>query len=76
MEFDIEFLREIQVYLYVVVTGILVLVFYLYIYYLYSSDKKGKTNYEKNANIALYDDIHSTPVESRPLEDKNNGANK
>jgi len=62
MEFDIETLREIQVYAYVVVTGLLVVVFYAYIYYIYSSDKKGMTNYEINAKLALYDTLDSTPI--------------
>lgn len=76
MEFDIESLREIQVYAYVVVTGVLVFIFYSYIYHIYSSDKKGVTDYEKNAQIALDDDIDSTPVRDRTFEDKNDGVDK
>ncbi len=62
MEFDIERLREIQVYAYVVVTGLLVVVFYAYIYHIYNSDKKGLTNYEINAKLALDDALDSTPI--------------
>ncbi len=73
MEFDIETLREIQVYAYVVVTGLLVVVFYAYIYHIYNSDKKGKTNYELNAKLALYDALDSTPING--IKKTKNGVN-
>ena len=76
MEFNVEFLREVQVYAYVIVTGLLVVMLYSYIYHLYSGDKKGTTDYERNAKIALDDNINSTPISGASFEDKNNGANK
>jgi len=62
LEFNVETLKEIQAYAYFAFTGLLCVILYSYIYHLYSSDKKGKTNYEKFSNIALDDDIDSTPI--------------
>ncbi len=44
-------------------TVFLVVVLYAYIYHLYSSEKKGKRNYEKYADMALNDEITDHPVE-------------
>ena len=62
MEFNVDTLKEVQAYAYFAFTGLLCVILYSYIYHLYSSDKKGKTNYEKYSNIALDDDIDSTPI--------------
>jgi cytochrome c oxidase cbb3-type subunit 4 len=43
---------------------------YGYIYHLYSSEKKGTRNYEKYANIALDDEVNSTPLETTSPWDK------
>lgn len=45
-------------------TVFLVVVLYAYIYHLYSSEKKGKRNYEKYADMALNDEITDQPVET------------
>lgn len=76
MEFNVETLKEIQAYAYFAFTGLLCVILYSYIYHLYSSDKKGKTNYEKYSNIALDDDIDSTPIIKDIKTDKTKiGAN-
>jgi len=53
----------IQAYAYFGFTGFLVAVLYGYIWHLYSSQRKGKRDYEKYGNIALNDDITDQPVE-------------
>lgn len=45
-------------------TVFLVVVLYSYIYHLYSTEKKGKRNYEKYSDMALNDEITDKPVES------------
>ena len=70
MEFDLQTLQTIQVYAYLIVAGLMVFVFYYYIYYIYSSEKKGVNNYEKYANIALDDEVTSTPVEKLSAKEK------
>jgi len=51
-------------YGYFFLTLFLVVVLYSYIYHLYSSEKKGKRNYEKYGDMALNDEITDKPVES------------
>jgi len=51
-------------YGYFFLTVLLVVVLYSYIYHLYSSEKKGKRDYEKYGDMALNDEITDTPVES------------
>jgi len=51
-------------YAYFFFTVFLVVVLYSYIYHLYSTEKKGKRNYEKYADMALKDEITDKPVES------------
>ena len=51
-------------YGYFFLTLFLVVVLYSYIYHLYSSEKKGKRNYEKYGDIALNDEVTDKPVES------------
>ncbi|WP_458700157.1 cytochrome c oxidase, cbb3-type, CcoQ subunit [Sulfurospirillum sp. 1307] len=58
-----ETIRELQAYGYAFGSVILAVIFYSYAYYLYSSKKKGGTDYEKYANIALHDDISDSLVE-------------
>ncbi|MDD5052253.1 MAG: cytochrome c oxidase, cbb3-type, CcoQ subunit [Sulfuricurvum sp.] len=53
----------IQAYAYFFFVAFLVIVLYSYIYHLYSSQRKGKRDYEKYSNIALNDDITDQPVE-------------
>lgn len=61
---ELESLKEIQAYAYFVFTGLLCVILYAYIYHLYSSEKKGEKNYEKFSNIALDDEVDSTPIKS------------
>ncbi len=67
---DLETIHIIQAYGYVISTGLCSLLLYGYIYHLYSSEKKGTRNYEKYANIALDDEIDSTPLETTSPWDK------
>lgn len=68
---DIETIRVIQGYAYFFMTALLVVILYSYIYYLYSSEKKGEKDYEKFSQIALDDNIDSTPIQEKsPWEQK------
>ena len=62
MEFSVETLKEVQAYAYFAFTALLCVILYSYIYHLYSSEKKGEKNFEKYSNIALDDEVDSTPV--------------
>ncbi len=59
-------IRNIQGYANFFMTILLVILLYGYIIHLYRSEKKGEKDYEKYANIALDDEIDSTPIESDP----------
>ena len=77
MDISIETLATMQAYGYVIATGFCTLMLYGYIYHLYSSEKKGTRNYEKYANIALDDEITSTPLETTsPWDKKKNKGEK
>ncbi len=70
-------IRELQGYASFFMTIFLVVVLYWYIVYLYRSEKKGEKDYEKLGNIALDDEIDSTPVNtSDPLTDEKKERNK
>lgn len=77
MEFSVETLKEIQAYAYFAFTGLLCVILYAYIYHLYSSEKKGEKNFEKYSNIAIDDEVDSTPVkkDSDDEQKQKNGAN-
>jgi cytochrome c oxidase cbb3-type subunit 4 len=73
MTLELETAYTIQAYAYVILTGICAFLLYGYIYHLYSSEKKGTRDYEKYANIALDDELDSTPIETTsPWEKKKN----
>jgi len=55
-------IRELQGYASFFMTILLVVILYWYIIYLYRSEKKGEKDYEKLGNIALDDEIDSTPI--------------
>jgi len=57
-------IRELQAYAYFFMTIFLVLMLYGYIIHLYRSEKKGERDYERYGNIALDDEVTSTPIES------------
>ena len=57
-------IEEYQGYGYFFLTVIMVFLLYGYIAHLYRSEKTGRRNFEKYGNIALDDDITSSPVES------------
>jgi len=57
-------IRDIQGYASFFMTIFLVIVLYGYIIHLYRSEKNGEKDYEKYGNIALDDEIDSTPIES------------
>jgi cytochrome c oxidase cbb3-type subunit 4 len=70
-------IRELQGYASFFMTIFLVVVLYWYIVYLYRSEKKGEKDYEKLGNIALDDEIDSTPINtSDPLPDEKKERNK
>ena len=63
-------LRNLQGYASFVMTVFLVIMLYWYIIHLYRSEKKGERDYEKYGNIALDDEITSTPVEDKPASQR------
>ena len=67
MDMDI---RNLQGYASFFMTIILVIMLYGYIIHLYRSEKKGERDYEKYGNIALDDEITSTPVEDKPASQR------
>jgi cytochrome c oxidase cbb3-type subunit 4 len=68
-------IRELQGYASFFMTIFLVVMLYGYIVYLYRSEKKGEKDYEKLGNIALDDEIDSTPINtSDPVSDEKKGV--
>jgi cytochrome c oxidase cbb3-type subunit 4 len=65
-------IRELQGYASFFMTIFLVVILYWYIIYLYRSEKKGEKDYEKLGNIALDDEIDSTPINSSDLSQNEN----
>ncbi len=59
-------IRDLQGYASFFMTIFLVIILYGYIIYLYRSEKKGEKDFEKYGNIALDDNITSTPIEDKP----------
>jgi cytochrome c oxidase cbb3-type subunit 4 len=59
-------IRELQGYASLFMTIFLVVMLYGYIIHLYRSEKKGERDYEKYGNIALDDELDSSPVENNP----------
>ena len=59
-------IQQLQIYGYVIMTGILVIVLYSYIVYLYRSEKKGEKNYEKYSNLVLDDELDDKLLEKNP----------
>jgi cytochrome c oxidase cbb3-type subunit 4 len=70
-------IRNLQGYASFFMTIFLVVILYWYIVYLYRSEKKGEKDYEKLGNIALDDEIDSTPINtSDPISDEKKEQNK
>jgi cytochrome c oxidase cbb3-type subunit 4 len=70
-------IRELQGYASFFMTIFLVVMLYGYIVYLYRSEKKGEKDYEKLGNIALDDEIDSTPINtSNPTSYEKKEQNK
>ena len=63
-------IRDIQGYASFFMTIFLVVMLYWYIIHLYRSEKKGERDYEKYGNIALDDEVTSTPVEDKPASQR------
>ena len=63
-------IRDIQGYASFFMTIFLVVMLYGYIIHLYRSEKKGERDYEKYGNIALDDEVTSTPVEDKPASQR------
>ena len=62
-------MREWQAYGYFFFTVFLVLVLYGYLYHLYKSQRTGRRDYEKYANMALHDEITDEPIEDMSTEE-------
>ncbi len=73
-----ETIRELQAYGYAFASVFFALILYGYVYHLYTSKKKGGTDYEKYSNMALNDGLDDTPIEKiEPLqEEKQMRSNK
>ncbi len=69
-------MNEIQGYASFFMTIFLVIMLYGYIIHLYRSEKKGERDYEKYGNIALDDEITSTPVEDKSASERYKEENK
>ena len=70
-------IRDIQGYASFFMTIFLVVILYWYIIYLYRSEKKGEKDYEKLGNIALDDEIDSTPInDSSAIKSEKKERNK
>ena len=69
-------ISEIQGYASFFMTIFLVIMLYGYIIHLYRSEKKGERDYEKYGNIALDDEITSTPVEDKAASERYKEENK
>ena len=70
-------IRNIQGYANFFMTIFLVIVLYGYIIHLYRSEKKGEKDYEKYGNIALDDEITSTPIDDgSETQSKNEEQNR
>ena len=70
-------IRELQGYASFFMTIFLVVMLYGYIIYLYRSEKKGEKDYEKLGNIALDDEIDSTPInDSSAIKSEKKERNK
>jgi cytochrome c oxidase cbb3-type subunit 4 len=67
---EMEFVRELQAYGYIIGIMFCTIMLYGYIYHIYKSEKKGINNYEKYANIALDDELDSAPIETTSPWDK------
>jgi len=65
---DIQTLRTFQGYGMFFLTVFLTVILYAYIVHLYRNQKKGITDYEKYSNMALDDDLNSSPIEPREKE--------
>jgi len=63
-------LRNLQGYASFIMSIFLVVMLYWYIIHLYRSEKKGERDYEKYGNIALDDEVTSTPVEDKPASER------
>ncbi len=63
-------LRNLQGYASFIMSAFLVVMLYWYIIHLYRSEKKGERDYEKYGNIALDDEVTSTPVEDKPASER------
>ncbi len=73
---EIEQIRALQAYGYVIAVVLLTIGLYAYIHHLYKTQRSGKKDYEKYADLALNDSIDSAPLEEYRKDEKKEGANK
>lgn len=69
-------IAELQAWAYFILTAFVTFILYAYIIHLYRSEHKGEKDYEKYGNIALDDDISSTPIEKKGEEESSKESNK
>jgi len=67
---EIEQIRELQAYGYLVLVVFLTIVLYAYIHHLYKTQRSGEKDYEKYSDLALNDDISSSPIEEYTKDEK------
>ncbi|WP_257399270.1 cytochrome c oxidase, cbb3-type, CcoQ subunit [Campylobacter lari] len=60
---DLELIRELQAYGFFALVVFLVVVLYSYWFHLYRSEKTGRRNYEKYADLVLHDEISDRVLE-------------
>ncbi|NPA73442.1 MAG: cytochrome c oxidase, cbb3-type, CcoQ subunit [Epsilonproteobacteria bacterium] len=65
-----EQIRELQAYGYLVLVVFLTIVLYAYIHHLYKTQRSGEKDYEKYSDLALNDDISSSPIEEYTKDEK------
>ncbi len=74
---EIETIRELQAYGYILMIILLTVGLYAYIHHLYKTQREGKRDYEKYSNLALDDSLDSSPIEQYTKKEKNEeGANR
>ena len=69
-------LGEFQAYGYFALTAFLSIMLWWYIYHLYSSEKKGRKDYEKYGNMALHDELTDELVEKKDEGDSKENSKR
>ena len=70
---DIEFIRKLQAYGFVIFVVVACIGVYAYWFYLRRSEKTGRRNYEQYANLALDDELDDDVLEARTPKKEEKG---